>query len=119
MFLCPKCAASSLIITSQLELDAAPPYYDERTAHTVKCLSCGFLAVAAYKETRWPDRFWHTGYFVTPDQVQAAEALIGKCPSRHDSNCECPAHKQMNDGESGWPQTLNPTGSFKIVREAQ
>ena len=96
-FTCPDCLASgSLRITSRLEL---PPdnRSNEIALQVIDCSGCTFAGIAVYEESRRGaldrESFAHTGYRVSPDELERVRDAIGRCPQPDNWHCLCQAHR--------------------------
>ena len=96
-FTCPDCQASGFLrVTDRLDF---PPdrRADEISLQVVDCCDCGFSGIVAYQEPRHgtadEQSFEHTGYRVSPDELERVRGAIRQCPQPANWHCLCRAHR--------------------------
>ncbi len=117
-FLCPACGArGSLRIMRSLEL---PPdgLFDEIALQLLECLTCRFLGVAVYAESRrgaLDSESWdHTGYTISREAWRELDDLLARCPAPDRDDCACSAHRRLSQFDAAGYWRL---GDFLTVRD--
>ena len=98
-FLCPSCAdPASLGVTSAIEL-APDSRWDEIALQLISCRRCSFKGLALYQESRRgpidSEYVNHTGYFVSPNDIERVKIAIEQCPHPKDGRCGCYSHRSL------------------------
>ena len=104
-FRCPQCKTTdSLEIMTSIEL---PPDYrsTDISLQVVECSLCPFRGLAVYEEPRLGRReaSHHTGYWVSPDAVEAVLTAIQACPDRYNPRCQCRIHCVLGQADPYGP----------------
>ena len=98
-FSCPNCG-SPRSLTIEVSI-ALPPdnRSDDIMLQTVRCNACRFRGAAVYEESRrgsMDSESWdHRGYIVDESDLNWLANTINRCPSRKNTKCRCPAHKEL------------------------
>lgn len=97
-FRCPQCLTlDSLQILQSIEL-LPDRHCDEISLQVVECSACSFRGLAVYEEFirgAETDAWNHTGYWVSPDAVNAVLEAMRSCPDPHNTRCGCEAHLSL------------------------
>ena len=91
-FVCPRCAAASLVIHGVMELGPDDDS-DERSLQQIACAACSFTGCALYEESRRGagDAWRHTAHDAAAAVTALAQALTA-CLAPRDHSCSCAAH---------------------------
>jgi hypothetical protein len=122
-FICPRCRAVSLKITSSIEL---PPdsRSDEIAVQTLKCTKCGFAGLGVYEETRRggldSESVYHRGYYMNNSTIASLEKNINQCPKPKKHGCHCRIHRSFgctNEfGRWNWLEKIPHKETFILER---